>query len=154
MAQEIVLAEYLTLDGFSLSTPAWTHLDLSQLFDGPDMRGDNRLIPGAPWVVSFPERPTVSERQLPMVFYGDMNDEGTPYADQRVGLETNLAAFKAAVLAPSSDADGCRAGVLHIASGATLTARVKVRSPMSLGAVGPFAMRAVLNLQLPLGVFV
>lgn len=147
----ITAAEYLEIDGVPLFTYGWETVDLSELWAGGDVRGTDRLIPGAAGVRPYPRRTTVSIRSVPMVVYGHTDADGVPYADVRAGLEANLDFLRANVTDPTNVGDGTRTATLHLPSGATRTGDVHVVG-FSLSPVGPAAVRAVLSLSIPGGV--
>src|SRR5436305_11139291 len=145
--------EYLRLAAIPMSNPGFIINDLSQLLDGPDQRGTDRILPGAVGVVAFPRRITISKRQCPMTIYGDHDTSGNDTADQCAGLEANITWLIQNVLAIPGTSDGCRAGYLHLAGGVVLgPKRVRVLSPLQLGAYGPRNQRGVLSLEFPSGV--
>lgn len=143
--------EYLEIDGVPLATFAWKVVDLSPLWEGPDVRGGDRLIPGAAGVRAYPRRATVSQRSLPMLVFGAVDQDGAPYPDPREGLETNFEYLRTNVADPTNLGAGTRVAVLHLPSGATRTADVHVEA-LRPGPLGPSSMRAVLTLSIPGGV--
>lgn len=151
-----LLAEWLEINGFSLSTPGWTHVDLSSLLDRPDKRTGAKVIPGGPGVIVFPLRNTVSRRTVPMVIFGDLDGNGNPHPNARFGCETNIEAIHAAVVDapdPTVTPDGTRLARLHLVTGERV-ARVRVVAPLALGAFSAGAYRATLDLEFPYGTFV
>ena len=147
----VTRAEYLEIDGVPLATPAWEIVDLSPLWQPADVRGSDRLIPGAAGVKPYRRRRTVSKRSLPMIVYGFEDLDGVAYADVREGLETNLDYLRANVVDPTNVGDGTRTAVLHLPSGSTRTGSVHVEG-FELGTAGPTSIRAVLTLSIPEGV--
>lgn len=147
------LAEWLEIDGFSLSTPGWTHTSLAELLADADLRTGSRVVPLAAGELSYQTRIGMSRRNVPLKIYGDVDELGAPYANGRLGVETNLAKIQAAVTAPAPAYDGTRQGILHLAIG-TRSARVKVISPLTPVPFSPTIYSAVLELELPYGAFV
>jgi len=149
----VLLEEWVDIGGFSLSTPGWTHTDLSALLDGPDLRTGSKVIPGGRGVLSYPIRQTLTKVVLPMVIFGDVNGNDTPYANLRAGVEANIETIKAAVVTPPTAAaspDGTRLLTLHLST-TIRTARVRVVGRLQLAAFGASAYRATLDLEFPYG---
>lgn len=90
--------EYLEIDGVALDTPAWIVTDLGPLWEPADVRGGDRLIPGAAGVRSYQRRATVTRKALAMSIFGDVDQAGTPQADVRAGLWANVAYLRANVV--------------------------------------------------------
>lgn len=87
----------LTLGALVMSTPAWAVLGdedgqggLIQLWLGGDKRGDDRILPTETGVIPYPRRITATRYDLRLIVTGDVDNLGAPYADPRLGLETNL----------------------------------------------------------------
>lgn len=146
----VTRSPYVDIDGVPLATPAWEVLDLAPLLAGPDQRGSDVLIPGAAGVLPQPRRATVSKRSLPMVVYGDYDQDGAAVADGAAGLIANLDHLRANVTDPTGVGDGTRTLTLHLTGGATRTCPVHVEG-MDLGDEGVPAVRAVLRLSFPSG---
>lgn len=143
-------AEYLTIDGVPIPCPAWEAKSLLPLWQGPDVRGSDRRIPGAAGVKPYRRRADVSTRTLELVIYGFEDPDGNPNADVREGLEANVFYFRSTIADPTGAGDGTRTAVLHLPSGATKTGPVHVVS-FDLGELGPTSVRATLDLSLPEG---
>jgi len=151
-----LLAEWLEIGGFSLSTPGYTHTDIAVLLDRADMRTATKIIPGGPGAIAFPIRTTVTRKVLPLVIFGDFDGAGNPTSGGRAGVEANIAAIHTAVVDPPStavSADGTREAILHLAGG-NKTARVRVVGPLTLAAFAASTYRATLDLEFPYGMFV
>lgn len=142
--------EYLEIDGVPLPSDAWDVLSLLPLWHGPQVRGSDRLIPGAAGVKAYRRRATVTVRTLELVIYGHVDEDGNPNVDVRAGLEANVAYLRANVADPTNVGDGTRTAVLHLPSGATRTADVHVVG-FDLGEFGPTSVRATLDLSIPSG---
>lgn len=117
---------WLTIDGHSLHTPAWCAYDLSPLWGTPEVRGGNRLLPGATGVLPYRKRATETRLSLPFVVYGAFDADGTPNEDPFAGLEANLAFLYTYVILPTNTGDGTRELVWHRPSGSSTTADVHV----------------------------
>lgn len=142
--------EYLDIGGIPLAIDgAWEWLDLSPIWQGPDKRGSDRLVPGVAGVVPYRRRPTVSVRELQGYVHGFKDYNGGVFADVRVGLEANVAFLQDNIEADPGG-DGTRVATLHLPSGATKSADVHVLA-LRLSAFGPTSARAVLVLSIPTG---
>jgi hypothetical protein len=129
---------YLDIGGVPLSTPAWEVLNLETLMEGPDVRGEPRLIPGAVGVRANPLRPTATTHTLELYFHGYADWEDTPYTDPHAGVLANVAWFRANVSDPSAGAV-TRTATLYVpdpdeptTAGTSLTGAVQLRK-LSVG---------------------
>lgn len=143
--------EFLTIDGVPLPCPAWEVRSLLPLWQGPALRGGDRLLPGVVGVKPYRRRATVTTKTLELTIYGDVDPDGAPNADVRAGLEANVDYLRANVADPTNLGDGTRTAVLHLPSGATRTGAVHVLA-LDLGELGPTSVRATLDLSIPGGV--
>lgn len=124
----------LTLNGVSFTNPAWTVCadengegGLLQLWGlMSDRRGEDRVLPTATGVVAYPKRRTVTPYSLRLIVIGDVNSSGVANADDRVGLQTNLAAIKAVIDTASTGTAGTVTATLTRFTGASLTGAVHV----------------------------
>lgn len=141
----------LTIGGVELvNSHAWTITDLKPLWEGPDVRGTDRLLPTAAGVIAYPRRATVSKRNLAMVIVGDTDWTGAPYSDDAVGLETNVMYLRAHVIDPTGTGDGTRPAVLTLPSGATRTGNVHVVG-LTFGTQQQGKTLATLAIEIPAG---
>lgn len=150
MPPVVTRAEYLTIDGVPSNTPGWEVTDLSPLWDGPDVKGGDRDLPGG-GAVPYPRRPTITVRDLPIKFFADALYDGTVTGTGRERLRANVAYFRANVVDPKTTGDGTRTLVLYVPGGSTVSAPVTVISPLQLGPVGPASQRGTLRLSFPQG---
>lgn len=142
--------EYVDIDGVPLATAAWSTENLFILWQGPDTRGQDVIIPGAAGTRSKPRRAAVSPRTLFLNIYGDHDCAGTPQADGRIGLQKNLDFLRRLVTDPTGTGDGTRTATLHRPDGTTVSGPVHVED-FQYDGNGPGAVRATLDLTLPLG---
>lgn len=142
----------LTIDGVSMHTDAWTIVDLTNLWFGGDVRGQDRLIPGVAGVIPYRRRTTVTTYSLPMVIIGDVDQTGTPYSDIWEGLESNINYLRSNVVDPTNTGDGTRSATLLMPSGSSRTADIHVLR-LALGTVSRGVMRATLDISIPSGCF-
>lgn len=147
------MPKYLDIDGFALFCAAWHTETLAPIERRLDVRGSDILIPSAFGVSVNPKRPTLSQRTLPMKFFGDYDCEGTPQTDPAAGLEQNLDLFMETLVDPF------QTGVVHLAlgtihrwDGTTRTAELRVVdfewSELDVGVAV-----ATLDLELPYDAF-
>lgn len=115
----------LTVDGFSLNTPAWDIPSLVRLWAEASIRGENKLLPGAPGRRSYPKRLDQSEIDLPFVIHGDTDLTGAPIANAFLGLQAHLDSLWSNVFTPVTIGRGVRSAVLTLPSGTVRTAHVQ-----------------------------
>jgi len=142
----------LEINGVSLHTPAWTVIDVTTLWMGADIRGQDRLLPTTPGVIPYRRRMTVTKYSLPMVIIGHVDMTGAPNTDIWEGLEYNIDFLRAWVVDPTNVGDGTVPASLTMPSGTVRTADVHVLG-LNLGIVTRARMRATLEISLPQGVF-
>lgn len=150
MPYVITETEYVTIDGVPLSTTGWHLLNLQVLWQGPDTRGQDRIIPGAAGVRPYPRRATVSRRTLELVIWGDMDWNGAATSDWRAGLQNNVDHLRDNVADPTVSGDGTRLIVMHMAAGGTRQARCHVEG-LELADSNWFSVRAAMDLSLVSG---
>lgn len=147
----------LTVNSVSLNTVAWDISDLTDLWFHYDVRGEDRILPGVNGVIPYRRRRAPTRHDLTIWIVGDVAANGTPFADPKIGMETNLATLDTNVIAPTNVGDGTRAASLAMPSGATRTASIHV-----LGLVKQqihfngtqSIMEATLQISIPAGKFV
>lgn len=149
----ITSSEYLEISSIPLHTPAWRVRNLYVLLTGPDVRGSDRILPGANGEKVFRRRVAASTRTLELVILGHKDQDGNINADAHVGLEANLAYLRANLLAPPTASPWTRPAVLHLTGGGTLSANVHVLPPLDVGYATRAVMRATLDIRIPAGQF-
>lgn len=142
----------LTIGGVALNGPAWKVLNLLELWQPADQRGNDRLVPGTAGVLAQQRRDTVTRRSLQMLIVGDVDRTGTPQADRFEGLQVNVEYLRANVVAPTGTGDGTRSAVLTMPDGTTRTEPVHVVG-FDFGNFREDAawLRAVLTISIPSG---
>lgn len=114
MPYSITEALYAEVDGVPLSTTAWSHDNLLELFRPPDKRGaDGVVIPGAHGRRATPAWDDQSERIINLRVENHMDWEGNDVDDLRYGFIANVQHLKDNVVAPPGGA-GTRSLVLHL----------------------------------------
>lgn len=152
MPDVITAAEYLIVNSTPLATPAWRLTSLVPLWSSAEVRGSDRLLPGATGVRPFRRRPTVTRLVFPGVVFGDRNREGVAYPDGRTGLHTNLDALHTAIVEPPATDAGTHAAT-WVKPGTDKTADVHVVA-FTPTRLGPTSVRFTLELSIPAGRFV
>lgn len=117
----IVATEYVEVSSVPLATPAWRVVNVSELWQGPEVRGDDRLVPLVDGVVPYPRRPDVTVRTLRVHIFGDYDHEGNAHTDGRAGLWANIAYLRDNVADPVTSGDGTRPIVVHLPDGDVTT---------------------------------
>lgn len=150
----ITRSEWLDIDDIPFATPAGEVRagGLLPLLQGPDVRGSNRIIPGAGGVRRNPRRATESRRAIPLVIFADTDPEGVPHADPAIGLVANIDYYRA-VTDPTGVGDGTRTATVHLKDGSTRSGPVHVEA-LELGGDDNQGVLAVLVLTLPDGALV
>lgn len=146
----IILREYLIVSGIALATPAFFGNDLAELLRPADHRGGDRIIPHG-GVVPKPRRRTVSKRSLPLVIFGDRDQNGGVIVDYRAGLDDHIAYLNNNLVAPISTGDGTRSATLVLANG-NRSAQVHVEG-LDIGSGKGGHVKATLHLSIPGGEF-
>lgn len=141
----------LSITGLPLHTPAYAILDLTPLWMGPDIRGEDLLIPGRTGVLPLPRRATVTTKSLPMIIDGRYDRLGNRWDNEREGLRRNIALLRTYFTDPTYSGDGTRWLTLTSPTNiVTLSGPVHVTGIEVGREYGPI-WRASLNLSLPLG---
>lgn len=153
MAYAVRFDHHVEIDGVPLSTAAWEHLNIGDLYSAPNTRGDNRVLPGAYGQRALPWRPDATTRSLDMVVFGDTNWDGTPNADPIEGLYTNLAHLMTFVVDPPAAPDGTRQAVIKRAGTDDLTATIQVRGFEVTDHYGPSNLAFTMDVTLMAGRF-
>jgi hypothetical protein len=144
----------LTIGGVAMNGPAWKVLNLYELWQPANVRGSDRIIPGATGVLAYRRRVTVTVRSLQMLISGTHDRTGAAAADRYEGLQTNVEYLVDNVVDPVGSGDGTRSAVLTMPDGSTYTEPVHVLG-LELGDVsldGSWA-KAVIELSIPSGRF-
>lgn len=164
--QNTTIEGTLTIDGVPMNPAngAWATLGdergeggLLQLWAMFAVRGQDRVLPGAPGVIAYPRRITQTRIDLRFLMVGDVIGEtGVPAANSIEGLAQNTEYIRANVLAPVVSTDGTRPATLTIPGLASRTADVHVLGIVlqsyMLGECGSIAVNT-LQLSIPDGRF-
>lgn len=139
----------MTISGVPIPCPAWEAKSLLPLWQGPSVRGSDRIIPDGD-AVPYPRRGTVTRRVLELTVFGYVDVDGAAATDFREQLEENIYYFRANISDPPGTADGTRPAVLHLPSGATKSGPIHVIE-FALAELGPAGARATLDISIPGG---
>jgi hypothetical protein len=156
MSYIVTRSEYLTIDSLPLSTPAWETLDLSELNDGPGVRGEDYVVPqlrGA-----LPRQRTTDSRtvNIPIVIFGDKSSTGAVHANPREGLLTNINELKTAIRPHRRTIQiGTPTRTLTwYRPGGNVFTQVHISPELSLDYINPTTARAVLTITIPSGILI
>lgn len=147
MPYVITADEYVSIGDVPLATPAWVLENLFELWQGPETRGQDRILPGAAGVRPYRRRATVTRRSLQLSIFGDVDWEGNANADWRVGLQENIDHLRANVTDPIVTGDGTRELDLHMPDGDVRSALVHVEA-FTLAPLNWFAVRSTIDVTL------
>lgn len=134
-----------------MQCPAWSVENLWTLWTGPDLRGQDVVLPLVPGVRPYRRRATTSKRTLELVLSGVQDPEGGTYLDVTVGLEANLALLESLVVAQPATVAGTVAAVLTMPSGAVRSGPVQVLGPVKVGTLTRTGWLCSLDLAIPAG---
>ena len=138
----------LTIDGWSMHTGAWCAHDLSTLYEGAEMRGENVLVESEPGRAARPGLDDETDYSLPMMFSGAVDREGTAHTEGAAGLMLNRQSFRARLIEPIRNGTASLPATLDVPGQGELTADVQpIRLDWTL-LPGGYA-RAVLLLRIP-----
>lgn len=149
MTDLVVQAEWVTIDSYTLGTPAVRVLNFHLLWEGPAVRGDDRKLPGAAGVRARKRRADITPHTLHLFVDGGYTRAGTVNTNPVTGLETNWFDLRT-VMDPYATGDSTRTLTLHLPSGSTKTGAVHVEG-LSITERHPHWLYADLDLSLPLG---
>lgn len=142
----------LTIGGVAMNGPAWKVLNLLELWQPADQRGNDRLVPGTAGVLAQQRRETVTRRSLQMLIVGDVNWNGVVQADKFEGLQSNVNYLISTVVTPTGTGDGTRYATLTMPNGDVRNEYVHVVG-FDFGNFREDAawLRAVLTISIPSG---
>lgn len=139
----------LIIGGVSMSTPAWWTLDLSPLWEFPELRGQSTLYPGVSGRTANIRRVDETTYRVPMHITGAVDRTGTPHANPVMGLKINLDYLWENVVSVGSVT---RAATLELPDESILEADVQIQ--IVLGELaGSYDKSAVLFVTVPAGRF-
>lgn len=123
----------LTIGSVLMNRPAWAILGddtgeggLLHLWVETEVRGDDRLLPGAAGIIPYQRRLAPARHDLRLLVTGDVNENGVANANSKTGLIANLNYIYANVIAPTGTGDGTRAATLTATGITSRTANIHV----------------------------
>ncbi len=143
----------VTVDGILMHRLAWELFDLSALLGQPALRGDNRLVPGNPGTIAYPQRLTQSRYSLPLLICGHWN-ENDDYADPDDiwGQQAdNIAYLMTNVLLPPGIATITRTFEWQAANGDSVTSEVQMLQPQPPVELGQATQITTMEILVPDG---
>lgn len=130
---------------------------LVHLWSKFDVRGEDRLLPGAVGVIPYPRRMTGTRVDLRLLIVGDVvGQTGALATDATEGLATNIEYLRTNVVAPVVSSTGLRSAVLEVPGQSDRTALIHVLGLVTqsymLGECGAIAV-TTLQISIPEGRF-
>lgn len=123
----------LTIGGISMNRPAWCiqanengNNGLFQFLTLAEIRGQNRILPGATGVLPFRRRVTETRYALRLLVTGDVDETGAVNADPIAGLVDNLDYLWTNVIDPPSTGNSLLAASWTPPGSAARTADIQV----------------------------
>lgn len=150
MAIVTTRSSYVSIGGVSLATPAWNSLNDHVLWQGPEVRGSDRLLPGSTGVRPYRRRATVTRYTLELVINGTFKEDGTTYANPAVGLQSNIDYLYANVVAPVATTSGTRAISMVMPDATTRTGHAHVEA-FQIAPISFKVVRATMDISIPTG---
>ena len=148
---EVVRDEYIQIGAWVFATPACACTDLASVWSAPQVRGDDRPVPGVAGVAARARVRGAIDMVLPVVVFGERDQAGEPHSNVRVGLSLNIQAMFDAILPPTG-ADPTRTFEHHLPGGAVRQGPCVVSSVDGPNPVGPSAVRFGVGVRIPAGV--
>jgi hypothetical protein len=151
MSYIITSDEYIDIDGVPLSTPAWQTLNLDELNNGVETRGQSLVIPRRPG--AFVRARIIDQKivNIPIIIYGNKAPDGTVYSDAREGLQYNLDLLKKALFNPYQPNDLTRLLTYHRTT-TDLEAVCQTKPNLDIERLSPTTARGVITVEIPAGV--
>lgn len=135
-------AEYVSVDGVPLSTPAWEVESLEELYGSAETLGDFFSVPGLRGAIATRRQVGVKRVRIPVVIVGDVDSDGVPHSDVREGLLANRDEFVASFMDPPSVfSDGLRTFVHNLPGGVVRSGPCVVTGGMVPQRIGRAAFR-------------
>lgn len=132
---------------------AWCCVDLTPLWIGPEVRGENVIVPGAQGTRAQRRRVTETSYSLPFAISGVVDPDGNPVANPMNQLKLNIDYLRENVIDPPPNQARTRSATLTLPDGMTvLTAEVQVVRFQMGDHAGP-VVRAALTILIPAGRF-
>jgi hypothetical protein len=144
---------YLEINSVPLATPAWEIPDLSALLDSGNLRGSDRLLPGAAGVRPLRRRRTVWVLTFPLDVMGDVDEDGAPITDANEGVNEHMAYLNANLGFADPTGDGTVPAVFRRGDLPAWTADVHFLGFKGSRKLGEFLVRTTFDISVPAGVW-
>jgi hypothetical protein len=142
--------EYAVLNGVPLQTPAWVHHNLWELWSGPAVRGGDVTVPHAQGVRPYPRVIDARKVVFELSILGDVDWQGIPNFEPRLGLWNNVEHLRAATRPPGTG-DGTVLLEAMTPAGRRLSGLVVVEGFLLGGDLGETATKATIDVVLVSG---
>lgn len=142
---------YLEVNSVPLDTHAWRCLSYGDLFSAPAVRGDDRILPGAPGRRAYKRVVDATVKSLSMQVFGYKDQDGGAIADPLEGLLTHAAYLRANLGLAESTGDGTVPATFHRGSLGNLTGDVTVLAITDWQNIGGREATFRLDLSIPAG---
>lgn len=143
---------HLVIGDVPLSTPAWEHTNLYDLYAGAEVRGDNLVMPGAVGVRALRRRPTETNRTIDLTIFGDKRWDDVDHPDGVAGLFANIAHLRANVVDSLATPDSSRVATI-IGPDVTLVASIQVLGFEITEQLAPWCVNASMDVVVIEGAF-
>lgn len=143
--------EYVEIGGLPLSTAAWRHLKLSDLYNSAGVRGSNQILAYHRGEKPLRKWPTRKRIELPLIVDGGFDSDGNARADSRAGVRQNIEELKTNIRSRISG-DGTVQLIYHLAEGGTRQAQVQLNSLMEVDNPEPTSGQVIIDIIVPSGV--
>jgi|ERR1044071_3229578 hypothetical protein len=154
MPYTITLDEYPELDSVPLATSAWYPAEggLSDLYGGPEVRGDDLLIPYLAGLKPVGRIAGALHAVIPMIVLGGFAPDGSVNSDERTGLASNIDILTALCLPPALPA-ATKPFVFHRVDG-DRHADCEVVGPFAPQDVDSGVATGIIEIVIPSGIWV
>lgn len=133
---------------------AWCLLDISPLWEEPNQRGANVVLPGVAGRAENPRRPDETDYALRFAVSGVVDTSGNPVTDENKQLRLNLAYIRANMLNPVAPLTSRAAQLISPDGMTTLTGNVQFgQQPLVRGYRESGVWIGTLHLVVPAGSF-
>lgn len=137
------------LAGAPLNSDAWFCLNPQELLGFAPQEGDNVRLAGVDGLLPRRKFDTELSVDLQFVITGNVESDGTPYADVAAGLASNKREFAATFFRATRDANGCVVCTVTDIDGAEYVGDVQLGPPVF--GEGLFECNAVMTMTIPRG---
>lgn len=144
---------YLVVNSVPLDTHAWRCLSYGDLFNGPQVRGEDRILDGAPGRRAHPRYVDASTVSLSLHVFGHKDQDGGPIANPLEGLLAHSAYLRANLGLGKTTGDGTVVATFNRGSLTDWTADVTVLAIADWQNIGGREATCRIDLSIPEGEF-